>query len=126
MARIDWALLCDHVSLDRHDQPSIRIVRSLPTPPLAVRRLTLVAHLADIQPIDEIEVSIGMVTPSGHHAARPGSGHVSIEMCGDYVLATLRDLLLIEEGVHRFQIRLRGQPVVAVGVPVREVMIAKP
>ena len=88
------------------------IVRSLPAPrlPLAVDRLTLVAHLADIKPIDEFELSVGIVAPSGQHAARHGSGHVSIEMCGDYVLATLRDLLLIEEGVHRFQIRLRGQP----------------
>jgi hypothetical protein len=113
MARIDWVLLCEPAFIDRQDRMSIfSIVRSLPAPrlPLAVDRLTLVAHLADIKPIDEFELSVGIVTPSGQHAATPGSGRVSIEMCGDYVLATLRDLLLIEEGVHRFQIRLRGQP----------------
>ena len=43
------------------------IVRSLPAPrlPLAVDRLTLVVHLADIKPIDEFELSVGIVTPSG-------------------------------------------------------------
>jgi hypothetical protein len=127
MARIDWALLCDHAFLDRQDQLSIiSIVRSLSAPrlPLAVDRLTLVAHLVDIQPVDEIEVSIGLVTPSGQHAARPGSQQVCIAMAHEYVLATLRDVPLVEEGIHRFQVRLRGQPLVAVDVPVLAVELA--
>ena len=39
-------------------------------------------------------------------------------MKGEYALATLREISLMEEGVHRFQIRLRGQPVVSVQIPV--------
>jgi len=51
-----------------------------------------------------------MVSPSGKHLARTGSEHVIVEMKGEYALATLREISLMEEGVHRFQIRLRGQP----------------
>lgn len=60
------------------------IVRSLPAPrlPLAVDRLTLVAHLADIKPIDEFELSVGIVTPSGQHAATPGSGRGGVLSAG--------------------------------------------
>src|SRR5262245_5411616 len=121
MVRIDWALLCDHAFFDRHDQLCIiSVVRSLHAPrlPLAVDHLTLVARLVDIELADEVDIAIGMVTPSGHHMARPGSGIVAIEMVREYVLATLRDVPLPEEGVYRFQIRLRGQPVVAVAIPV--------
>ena len=120
MARIDWAVVCDHAYLDRHDQLCmIGVVRSLQAPqlPLVAHRLMLVARLADIQPVDEVQFALGVVTPRGLHIARPGSDNLLIEMAGEYVLATLRDVRLCEEGVYRFQIQLRGQPVVAVQVP---------
>ena len=121
MARIEWALLCDHAFLDRDDRLSIiSIIRSVPAArlPLAIDRLTLVARIVDIQPVDEVAVAVGMVTPSGCHAARLGSSQVLIEVCREYVLAVLRDVSLVEEGVHTFQIQLRGQPVVPVAVSV--------
>jgi len=121
MARIDWALLCESAFLDRQDQLCvIGIVEKLTVPrlPLSVRHLTLVARLADIQPIDEIEIAVGMVTPSDGHAARMGSEHVVIQVVGKYVLAALRDVQLREEGAHRFQVKLRGQPIVSVEIPV--------
>jgi len=61
---------------------------------------------------------MGMLTPSGLHLARNGSDSVTVEMAGEYAIATLREIRLFEEGVHHFQIRLRGQPVVAVQIPV--------
>jgi len=121
MARIDWAVLCDSAFLDQHDRLCvIGIVRRITVPslPLTFRQLTLVARLKDIQPVDEVSVAIGMVTPSGRHAARPDSGAVAIEMAGEYVLAALHDVPLLEEGAHRFQIQLRGQPVVSLEIPV--------
>jgi len=39
-----------------------------------------------------------MVSPSGLHAARVGSASAPIEMAGEYVLAALRDVPLLEEG----------------------------
>src|SRR5262245_29546083 len=98
MARIDWALLCDCAFLDRYDQLSIiGVIRHLPVPrvPLAVPRLMLVAHLAEVTPKDEIEVAIGLVTPSGRHGARPGSGQVLIDVQREYVLATFRDVAFV-------------------------------
>src|SRR6266498_4929958 len=35
-----------------------------------------------------------------------------------YAVATLRGIPLSEEGIHRFQVQLRGQPVVSLDVPV--------
>src|SRR5215471_18731782 len=111
MARIDWAVVCDSAFLDRQDRLSvIGIVRRLTVPrlPTTLRQLTLVAHLADIQPVDEVAILVGMVTPGGLHGARTGSESVAIEMAGEYVLASLHDIPLLEEGAHRFQINLRG------------------
>jgi hypothetical protein len=98
----------------------IGIIRKLtpPTLPQSIRQLTLVARLVDIQPVDEVAIVVGMVTASGLHAARTGSEQVMIEVAGEYILAVLNDVPLVEEGAHRFQIKLRGQPVVSVDVPV--------
>src|SRR5262245_48260619 len=108
MARIDWAVLCDSAFLDRQDRLCvIGITRTLTVPrlPSTVRQLTLVARLVDIQPVDDVNIVVGMVSPSGLHAARAGSEHVVIEMAGEYVFAGLREVPLLEEGPHRFQIK---------------------
>ena len=47
-----------------------------------------------------------------------GSADVSIEVKGEYIIATLRDIPLVEEGIYRFQIQLRGQPIQSVALPV--------
>lgn len=120
MARIDWALLCDHAFLDRVEQLSIiGITRSLLVPRLPCARscLVLVARLAEIGLVDEIEVAVTVVTPSGRQT-RPGPEQVVIEVCREYVLATLFDIPFLEEGNHQFQIQLRGRPAVAVEIPV--------
>ena len=80
MARIDWAVLCDSVFLDRQDRLCvIGIVRKLTVPslPSAVRQFT--------------------------HAARTGSEHVVIEVADEYIFAGLREVPLLEEGAHRFE-----------------------
>lgn len=121
MARIDWALLCDSAFLDRQDRLClIGIIRSLsvPTVPLTLHQTMLVAHLADIEIVDEVAISVGMVSATGRHAAWSGTDTVRIDMSGEYVLVTLRSIQLLEEGPHRFQIRLRGQPVVSVEIPI--------
>src|SRR5262245_59728226 len=114
MARIDWAVLCDHAFLDRQDRLSlIGIARQIQVArlPQTLPQVTLVARLADIAPFDEVAISVGLVTPSGLHLAHTGSENVVVEMAGEYALATMRDIPLVEEGLHRFQVRLRGEPV---------------
>src|SRR5262245_57890794 len=95
------------------------IVRRLTVPslPATVSNLTLVARLVEIQPVDEIAVTVGLSTPTRQNVARPGSG-VTLQMAGDFVVAALRDVRLMETGTHRFQVTLGGQPVVSVVVPV--------
>jgi hypothetical protein len=79
--------------------------------------MMLVGRLTDIEPVEEIGVSVGVVMPSGAWSTRH-SGHIVIEMAGEYVLVTLRDIPLSEEGVHRFCLALSGQTPVFVDVPV--------
>jgi len=121
MARIDWAVVCESAFFDRDDRLcliGISRTLSVATLPCTLRQATLVARLTDIAPVDEVAVVVGMVSPSGYHGARPGTGHVAINMAGEYVLASLRDIPLMEPGIHRFQVKLRGQPAVTVDVPV--------
>lgn len=68
MARIDWAVLCDLAFFDRQDRLCIvGITRQLPAPrlPLAISQMMLVGRLTDIQPVEEIAVSVAIVTPKG-------------------------------------------------------------
>src|SRR5262245_41452363 len=121
MARIDWAVVCDSAFLDRQERLCvIGLVGKLMVPamPFTVRQLMLVARLADIQPVDAIALVVTMVTPAGLHDPGTGSETVAIELVGEYVFASFRDVPLFEEGAYRFQIKLRGQAVVSVAIPV--------
>ena len=121
MARIDWAILCESAFLDRQNRLCIiSVIRKLPTEslPVTLRQIMLIGRLVDLKPVEELAIAAGVVTSSGIHLARPDSDQTAIEMASEYILVTFRDLPLIEEGVHRFQLMLRGQPVVSVEVPV--------
>jgi hypothetical protein len=124
MARIDWALLCDHAFFDREDRLCIvGILRKLPAPtlPLAIGQMMLVARLTDIQPVEEVGVSVAVVTPSGELTTASSSDCIVVEMAKEYVLITLRGMPLREEGVYRFRVALGGQAPIFVDVPVLSV-----
>ena len=121
MARIDWTVLCDTAFLDQRGRLCLIGINqrlAVPALPFKLQQVMLVARLVDIRAVDEISVSVGIVAPSGFRSARTGSGSVVIEMAGEYILVTLREIPLLETGVHRFQIRLRGQPVAVLDVNV--------
>jgi hypothetical protein len=121
MARIDWAVACDLAFFDRQDRLCIvGITNRLPVPrlPLAINQLMLVARLVDLRPVEEIEISVAVLGPSGLWTT-PTNGHdMGIEMGGEYVLVTLREIPLIEEGVYGFQINLSGQEPASIEIPV--------
>lgn len=122
MARIEWAVLCERAFFDRqHQLCLIGIVGSLAAPslPMTLQHTTLVARLTDINAVEDVALSVGMVTPTGQHRARTGSESVNIVMVREYAIATLQNIPLSEEGVHHFQIQLRGQPAISLGIPVR-------
>src|SRR5262245_32534237 len=121
MARIDWAVLCDVAFMDRHDRLCvIGVTRAFPVPrlPIALHQVMLVAHLADIQPIEDIGIVVSIVTPNGASARPTVPESIVIEMAGEYVLTTLRDVPLAEEGLYHFEIALTGQPPASVAIPV--------
>src|SRR5262245_53892482 len=100
MARIDWAVLCDLAFMDRHDRLCvIGVTRMFPVPrlPIALHQVMLVAHLTDIRPVDEIGIVVSVVSPRGASTRPTASESIVIEMAGEYVLATLRDVPLAEE-----------------------------
>lgn len=120
MARIEWATLCELAFLDRQERLCIiGILRALPAPtlPISLNQVMLVAKLTDIQPVEQLSVSVRVVTPSGRRVAPTQSEGVIIEMAREYVLATLRDVPMFEAGMYRFQIAIGGQAV-SVDVPV--------
>jgi hypothetical protein len=103
VARIDWALLCDLAFFDRQDRLCVvGIVRRLPAPhlPLAITQMMLVARLTDIRPVEEVAVSVAIVTPSGVLTTSNSTDCILVEMAQEYVLVTLRGIPLQEEGVY--------------------------
>jgi hypothetical protein len=93
VARIDWALLCDLAFFDRQDRLCVvGIVRKLPAPglPLAIGQMMLVAHLTEIRPVEEVGVSVAVITPGGVLTAPNSSDCISVELAQGYVLVTLR------------------------------------
>jgi hypothetical protein len=128
MARIDWVLACDLAFFDRQDRLClVGITNRLPVPrlPLAIDQLMLVARLVDLRSVEEFEVSVAVLGPSGRWTT-PTNGHgVAIEMSGEYVLITLREIPLVEEGVYGFHISLSGQEPAAIDIPVLAVGAAR-
>ena len=122
MPRIDWAVMCERAFLDREDRLCLIGVidrftaRSLP---LAVNQVMLVASMADVQPVGEIEVAVGIIPPCGRSTPRASCSSLVIEMAGQYVLITLRELPLSEEGVYCFQIMLNNRSLTSIDIPVQ-------
>jgi hypothetical protein len=74
--------------------------------------------LADIRPVEKVDIAIAVVTPSGMWTRPTDSQSVVTEMSGEYVLVTLRGIPLTEEGVYGFQISLQRQSPVTIKIPV--------
>lgn len=121
MARIDWALVCDHAFFDRQDRLClVGITRRfcVANLPLAIGQTTIVARLVDIRPVEELSIAVAVVTPSGDWTTPTSAESVEVNLDGEYVLATLRGIPLIEEGIYGFRISLGGQPAISVDIPV--------
>jgi len=121
MARIEWVLVCDLAYFDRYARMcTVGITTSLivPAVPVHLREIMVVARVVDQRPGDEIDISVGVQTPSGLFAAPSTSDNLHIEVANEYVLVTIRDLPLQEEGRYAFQVRLGTGSPVAVEIPV--------
>jgi hypothetical protein len=118
MARIDWALLCDAAFLDAQNRLCVvGVIDRLPVSqlPLAIGRMTLVARLTDIEAVDQVRLSVGIVAPSGSLVP---SGDCAVKMVREYMLVTIHNWPIHEEGTYRFRVDLSTERPVFVNVAV--------
>lgn len=124
MARIDWTVLCDLAFFDRQGRLcTVGVTDAIPLPrlPISLTQLALVAHLTDLQRVEELRLSVAVTTPAGL-THEPGDEEcVVLEVVGHYVIATLRFLPFHEAGLYRFHLAigeyLAGSVDVMVTVP---------
>lgn len=121
MATIQWAQLCESAFLDNCGRLClIGVTRRLPVPslPLAVYQLMIAAHVVDVQFGDELNVEAWITTPRGVAAAPNHPDGLSVSVAAEYLLLTLRDVPLTEEGVYRISVALDGAAPITLEVPV--------
>lgn len=121
MARIDWVLAAETAFLDSHARLCMVGITTrliVPSLPVGIRQLMVVAHIVDQRAGEELEVGAAVLTPAGTWATPDDPDCVHIEVAAEYVLVTLRDLPVREEGTHRFAVYLDQDHPVAVEVPV--------
>jgi hypothetical protein len=120
MARIDWALLCSRAFLDRHERLCMIGVATrfrVPSPPIAIDEVVLVARIVEVRPGDEVEVGIAISTPCGLWTRPSEPDGFQLEQAGEYLFLTLREVPLVEAGTYRFALAL-GQQEFVLDVPV--------
>src|SRR5262245_55966760 len=122
MAHIDWLQLCESAFLDNCNR--LCVVGFLnrfqvPALPIAVNQLMLAGRVVDLRPGEEFEIGVSITTPSGLSPSPDDPDCFEISNAGEYVLVTLRQFPLHEEGVHRFTVSLIGGNTVTVDIPVQ-------
>lgn len=117
---VAWVVLCESVARDETGRLSLfGIASHLPVPslPLLLMEHRVVARLAHLDASQPIDVSFGIVTPSGHWLA-PSDDAATLEVSGEFIIITLRSLPLREEGVHRLEVGLGNGSAASVDIPV--------
>ena len=121
MATIQWAQLCESAFLDNCGRLClIGVTRRLPVPslPLAVYQLMIAAHVVDVHLGDELNVEAWITTPRGISAAPNHPDGLGVSVAADYLLLTLRDVPLTEEGIYRICLAIDGGTPVTLEIPV--------
>lgn len=121
MARIEWMHVCDLAYFDRHARMCMVGLTThlvVPALPLRMRQIMLVAHVVDLEPGGRVDISVAVSTPDGQWISPGLSDDVHIEVASEYVLVTLRDLPLKDEGTYRLALQLGPQQFITADVPV--------
>jgi hypothetical protein len=115
MPKIKWAELCELALVDKFDRLCmIGVTTRLPAPsiPLFLRQLMIAARIADVQPDQPLGVGVSMITPSGRWLTPDQDDGFDVRVDAEYILLTLRDVPLSEEGLYRFEVSVNnGEPV---------------
>lgn len=129
MAHIDWMHLCELAYFDRQHRLCIVGITTdfvLPSLPIRLRQIMLVARVADARPGERLDVGFGVATPAGIWISPSSIDDAHVEVVGGHILVTLRDVPFTEEGAHRFGIQLGTQQLATVDVPVVILPAARP
>src|SRR5262245_61762121 len=115
MAKIQWAQLCELAFIDKYDRLCmIGVTTRFPVPslPVLVRQFMIAAHIVDVQPVDNFTVAVTVATPSQQLAPVHSDGF-NVSIVSEYILITLRDVPLSEEGWYRFEVSIsENEPVI--------------
>jgi hypothetical protein len=104
-------VLCESAFLDRRDRLTvIGIATQFPVPslPVAINKIMLVARVMGVAPGEEMQVGVAISTPRGRWA-RPDASAFDVDQAGEYLLVTLRDVPLTEAGTYRFALALGSE-----------------
>src|SRR5215467_13921545 len=122
MIRIDWAQICEMAFFDdcgRLCMIGVMARFSAPTLPIAMRQIMIVLRIQEVQPGEVFRLAVSMVTPAGTVLTPQNSAGFEVTVVPDYILITLRDIPLREEGVHRFSVSVGTDNAVSIDIPVR-------
>jgi hypothetical protein len=121
MARIEWAQLCELAFLDSCDRLCmVGITNRFPVPalPLAVNQIMIAARVVDVRPGEEFDVGLSVQTPNGLWTGPDDPSGYEVWIAGEYVLMTLRNVPLHQEGIYRFELSLAAGGLVTLAIPV--------
>jgi hypothetical protein len=119
----EWAFICFRAFFDDDHQLFVeRLVRRFNVPKLGIAftEFTIVTVLKTRPREGEnVNINLDILTPSGTHCNPQDPNAVRIECGNDFLLLTLKEMPILEEGTYRFNIRVNGLPLTTVEMPVR-------
>ena len=121
--KVDFALLCDHAFFDQYQRLCLAgIIHGigLPRVPMSVRDLVLAVRGVSASP-GTVETRLRITQPDGNPAMNAESGGVQLDVKGDHLIATIRELQLPTEGIYTFEVLMNGTSVVTVPIGVKVV-----
>jgi hypothetical protein len=127
MARITSAELCELAFLDNCDRLClIGVTTRLPVPtlPLAVNQLMIAARVVDVRRGESIDLGVSIAMPNGLSTAPEQPDGIQVSIFPEYILITLRQIPLADEGIYRFTVSLGDQDPVVIEVPV--LLVSRP
>jgi len=81
----------------------------------------IAAQVVDLRPGETINLAVSITMPNGLSTTPETPDGIQVTIFPEYVLITLRQIPLMEEGLYRFTISLGAQEPVVITVPVLRV-----
>ena len=124
MAYLAAVHLCELAFLDNCDRLClIGVTTRLPVPslPIVVNQLMIAARVLDVRPGETMDLGVSLTTPSGLSTAPDPPDGIGVQVFAEYVLVTLRQIPLAEEGLYRLTLSLGQHDSFLIEVPVLRV-----